>query len=117
PASRKKSAAGPASPSAPRAGSSFAPNPALFGNPTGPRGTKPRRIVIVSDGTGETAVQMIKAALVQFNHPDVAFTRYKNIRERDQVRAICEDVAESESLMVYTLVSPRLRAYVRKTAN
>lgn len=70
------------------------------------------RIIILSDGTGETAAQMTKAAMVQFSDQDVYFTRYKNVRNEAQIEAICEDAASNRDLLVYTLVSPQLRAFL-----
>ena len=70
------------------------------------------RIVIVSDGTGETAAQMTKAAMVQFSKENVYFTRYKNVRNEAQIEGICEDAANQQDLLVYTIVSPSLRAYL-----
>jgi regulator of PEP synthase PpsR (kinase-PPPase family) len=71
-----------------------------------------RRIVIVSDGTGETAAQMTKAAMVQFSKENVYFTRYKNVRNEAQIEAICEDAATQQDLLIYTIVSPSLRAFL-----
>jgi regulator of PEP synthase PpsR (kinase-PPPase family) len=59
-----------------------------------------RRIVIISDGTGETAAQMTKAAMVQFRDHDVYFTRYKNVRTESQLEAICQDAAKNQDLIV-----------------
>lgn len=77
----------------------------------------PKRITIVSDGTGETASQMIKAAMVQFeespqfeNH-EVVYSRYKNVRNEAQIQAIIEGAAETKDLLIYTIVSPQLRAF------
>lgn len=71
-----------------------------------------RRIIIVSDGTGETAAQMIQAAMVQFGEQRVYFTRYKNVRNETQIEAICEDAHKDKDLIVYTIVSPQLRDYL-----
>jgi regulator of PEP synthase PpsR (kinase-PPPase family) len=71
-----------------------------------------RRIIILSDGTGETAAQMTKAAMVQFSNQRVSFTRYKNVRHESQIEAICEDAAVDRDLIIYTLVSPQLRAFL-----
>ena len=78
----------------------------------------PKRITIVSDVTGETAAQMIKAAMVQFeeapqfeNH-EVVYNRYKNVRNEAQLQAIVEAVAEASDLLIYTIVSPQLRGYL-----
>ncbi|MBX9766313.1 MAG: kinase/pyrophosphorylase, partial [Bdellovibrionales bacterium] len=37
-------------------------------------------IYVISDGTGETAMSMIRAALVQFDQSDVNLIRCKNVR-------------------------------------
>ncbi len=67
------------------------------------------RIVIISDGTGETASLMTKAAVVQFSDSEIVFTRYKNIRTKVQIDAIFEDAIDKHHMVVYTLVSPELR--------
>lgn len=71
-----------------------------------------KRIIIVSDGTGETAAQMTKAAMVQFMDQDVYFTRYKNVRNEAQIEGICEDAVMNQALLIYTIVSPQLRAFL-----
>jgi regulator of PEP synthase PpsR (kinase-PPPase family) len=76
----------------------------------------PYRVILVSDGTGETAAQMAKAAMVQFQDQDVYFTRYKNVRTEAQIEAICEDAAVNKDLIVATLVSPKLRQYLADQA-
>lgn len=74
------------------------------------------KIIIISDGTGETASLMTKAAMLQFSDKDISFIRYKNIRTRDQIRAIFQDAARRADLVVYTLVSPEMRSYVKEQA-
>jgi regulator of PEP synthase PpsR (kinase-PPPase family) len=77
-----------------------------------------KKIYIVSDGTGETAAQMIKAAMVQFpnQNGDVYFSRHKNVREKAQIEGICEDAAESKALIIYTIVSPEIRTALAEQA-
>ena len=48
-------------------------------------------IFVLSDGTGETADQMIKAALVQFRRDGLKIVRYKNVRTDSQVASIFEE--------------------------
>jgi regulator of PEP synthase PpsR (kinase-PPPase family) len=71
-----------------------------------------KRIILVSDGTGETAAQMTQAAMVQFGNPDALFTRFKNVRNESQIEAICETAAASKDLVIYTIVSPQLRNFL-----
>lgn len=95
------SASGPAAPSSSSSSES-----------DGTQSSHARRIVVLSDGTGETAAQMTKAAMVQFSDQEVYFTRYKNVRSEAQIEAICEDAAREHDLVVYTLVSPTLRQFL-----
>lgn len=67
------------------------------------------KIIIISDGTGETASLMTKAAVVQFSDREISYTRYKNIRTQVQIEAIFEDAATRHDLIVYTLVADSLR--------
>ena len=76
-----------------------------------------KRIIIISDGTGETAAQMTKAAMVQFRNHEAHFARYKNIRNEAQIQAIMEDAETSRDLVVYTIVSPQLRQFLVQHAH
>ncbi len=77
---------------------------------------KELRIIILSDGTGETAAQITKAAMVQFSDKEIFFTRYKNIRTKTQVDAIFEEAAIHHDMVVYTVVSPELREFIATKA-
>jgi len=77
---------------------------------------KELRLVILSDGTGETAAQITKAAMLQFSDKEIYFTRYKNIRTKAQVESIFEEAAIHHDLIVYTVVSPELREYIANKA-
>lgn len=70
-------------------------------------------IFILSDSTGETAVTMIRAALVQYSEKDINIIRCKNIRTEDQVRAVIDDCFNKRGMVAYTFASPTLR---KKTA-
>jgi regulator of PEP synthase PpsR (kinase-PPPase family) len=74
------------------------------------------KIIIISDGTGETASLMTKAAVVQFSEREISYTRYKNIRTQLQIEAIFQDAAARNDVVVYTLVSPELRKYTQEMA-
>lgn len=77
--------------------------------------TKPTGTVyILSDGTGETASLMTRAALVQYQNIDVSLIRCKNIRNADQIAAILDEVHENKGLIVYTVVSQDLRSLIEK---
>jgi regulator of PEP synthase PpsR (kinase-PPPase family) len=73
-------------------------------------------LFIVSDGTGETAAVMIRAALVQYADREVHIIRYKNIRSEEQLRPIVDEALERRGLIVYTLVSQQLRRKIHEMA-
>jgi regulator of PEP synthase PpsR (kinase-PPPase family) len=79
-------------------GAKFSPNPS----------DRIKRIIVVSDATGETAWQMTRAALVQFTER-VSSTLYKNIRNKAQVQAIFEEAEPNKDLIIHTIVSAELR--------
>lgn len=74
-------------------------------------------IYILSDGTGETAATMIRAALVQYSERDVQLIRCKNIRSEAQVTPIIEECFERKGLIVYTVVSEQLRKKIFEHAS
>lgn len=71
-------------------------------------------IFIVSDGTGETADQMIKAAIVQYVREGLKIVRYKNVRTQQQVAAIFEEAHQMRAVIAYTVVSDTLRVFIMK---
>lgn len=70
-------------------------------------------IFILSDGTGETAVTMIRAALVQYSEKEITLQRCKNVRSEDQLRTIIDECFNKRGMIAYTFASPSLR---QKTA-
>ncbi len=75
---------------------------------------KSYHVLIMSDGTGETAYRMLKAAMAQFQE-DVVITRYANIREKQQIREILK-AAHGDTLVVYTFVDSEIRSWLRTSA-
>ncbi len=73
-------------------------------------------IYIISDGTGETAATMIRAALVQYADKDINIIRCKNVRTNEQVESLIDEVAEKKGMIVYTVVSRLLRNKIREHA-
>lgn len=76
-----------------------------------------RRIIVVSDGTGETAALMTKAAMVQFGaDEDIPLMRHKNIRNEAQIQAIVDEAAQSKDLLIFTIVQLQLRGFLVQKA-
>ncbi len=77
---------------------------------------KKLKIIIISDGTGETATAISRAAMAQFKNKDVYFTRYKNIRTKEQIDAIFTEAAIHHDLIVHTIASAEMREYIGQLA-
>ena len=72
------------------------------------------KVIIISDGTGETAKAMTRAAITQFHSKEIFFTRYKNVVTKEHIDAIFQEAAIHHDMVVYTIVSPELRLYVQE---
>ncbi len=70
------------------------------------------KVIVISDGTGETATAICRAVVTQFKDREVFFTRYKNVRTPEQLDAIFTEALIHHDLVVYTIVSYDLREYI-----
>jgi len=66
-------------------------------------------IYAVSDATGRTAEGVLRAALTQFDNPNVKITRYGGVRSESRIREIVAEASGSEGFVVHTLVSAEMR--------
>lgn len=74
------------------------------------------KIIIISDGTGETATSMTRAAITQFQDKEIFFTRYKNVRTKDHIEKILHEAAIHHDMVVYTIASKELRNFMLDVA-
>jgi regulator of PEP synthase PpsR (kinase-PPPase family) len=74
-------------------------------------------IYILSDGTGETAATMIRAALVQYANKDINIVRCKNIRTEAQAEAIIDECFERRGFIAYTVAIPSMRKKIHELTN
>lgn len=76
---------------------------------------KPFHFFLMSDGTGETVESMVHATLTQYElGEEVRTMRYKNVRNEDQVDAICEEAQRKGAAIVYTVVTREVRDAIAK---
>ena len=68
-----------------------------------------RHIFIISDGTGRTAQQALRAALVQFESTEVKTHVYPGVRTPQQVTKIIVEAHQVNALILHTIVSGNLR--------
>ena len=67
------------------------------------------RVFVVSDGTGETAERVLKAAITQFEGAGVEIVRRPEVRTEEEVCQIVQEVVRAEGFIVHTLVTDDLR--------
>ena len=78
---------------------------------------KKLNIHLLSDGTGETALAVLKAVLVQYKHEEqVQIVRHRNIRSEAQMEAVFKKTQDKkgETIIVYTLIMPESRIHIKK---
>ena len=73
-------------------------------------------IYVISDGTGRTAQQAVKAALTQFKGSNPEIKRYGNILEVEQVLWIVTHAMAENAIIIHTLVRDKLREELVKLA-
>lgn len=76
----------------------------------------PRPIFIVSDGTGDTAEKVVRAALHQFQGYLVHLRTFPNVSERDQLERLVRMAVREDALLVTTLVRAEMREAVQSMA-
>lgn len=68
-----------------------------------------KRIYIISDGTGQSALNIMKAALLQFPDPQVKFTIYSMVDKLDKLKAILEHARLDKGFVAFTTVVSEFR--------
>ncbi|MDY6990940.1 MAG: pyruvate, water dikinase regulatory protein [Thermodesulfobacteriota bacterium] len=69
-------------------------------------------VFIVSDATGLTAERVISAVLVQFKPISPIFKRFPYIKRKDQIENVLARAEKLEAIVIYSLVSQELRAWI-----
>lgn len=70
-------------------------------------------VYLLSDATGETVERVARAALTQFKGADVLLHRMGQVRNREDVVRVLEEVSREPGLLFYTLVNSELAQFVR----
>ena len=79
-------------------------------------GERPRPIFIVSDGTGDTAERVARAALRQFGGARVAVNVFSNVTDRATLERILRQAADQGAFVVTSLVSGEQRNLAHELA-
>lgn len=68
-----------------------------------------RNVFVVSDSTGETAERVVRAALLQYPEHRVRIRLFTRIRDDQEATEVLDRAAQSNAMVVFTLVSPERR--------
>ena len=74
--------------------------------------TNRRTVFVVSDSTGHTAESVVRSALVQFGAESVDLKVWPRVRRVADAEKAIRQAAETESVLVHTLVNADLRDWV-----
>ncbi|MFO7614449.1 MAG: kinase/pyrophosphorylase, partial [Bacteroidales bacterium] len=66
-------------------------------------------IFVASDGTGQTAEQAVRAAMMQFPDQIIEIRRFSDIRTVSQLQELVQLAVQQQAFIVHTLVSDKLR--------
>ncbi len=77
----------------------------------------PKPIFVISDGSGETAEKVVRAALHQFEHYLVDVRTYPNVTDAEELARTMRLAAEQKALVVTTLVRPDMREWAHDLAD
>lgn len=67
-----------------------------------------RMFYVISDSLGETAMQVLKASISQFDFDDYGIRRFSYVLEEEVLRNILENAVREDALVVHTLVETTL---------
>jgi regulator of PEP synthase PpsR (kinase-PPPase family) len=73
-----------------------------------------RKIVILSDATGDTADKVVRAALRQFEAHGAAVELFPRVRDEKEIEDVVERAAEEDALLVHTMVNQSHRELLQQ---
>lgn len=69
-------------------------------------------VFTVSDGTGETALNIVKAVKAQFENAELHVNRYNKISSREMIDLVLQEAKAKQATVVATIVNPDLRVFL-----
>lgn len=74
--------------------------------------SQPSVIFVLSDSTGNTAEKVVRAALLQFDHPGTRVQIWPRIRSISEASEVITLAAQQRAMVVHTLVNAELREFL-----
>lgn len=73
-------------------------------------------IYVISDSIGETAEQVAKATVSQFNTKRYEVRRFPYINDKEQILEVLDEAKNELAVIVFTIVIPQLREFLMEEA-
>ena len=73
-----------------------------------------KKIVLLSDGTGQTAKRLMDAVLAQYDHEDVEYSledTFQNVRDKISFDNILDNIND-DYLVIFSIISENLSKYI-----
>ena len=70
-----------------------------------------KRIVIISDATGQSGLHILRAALVQFEHNRVKIMLFHDIDSKARLKKVLDQARADKALIAFTFVKKEMRDY------
>ena len=75
-----------------------------------------KKIVVLSDGTGQTAKRLMDAVLAQYEHEDVEYSiekTYQNVRDEQSIDNMLKEI-DRDYFVVFSIISDDLSNYIHE---
>ncbi|MEJ2685424.1 MAG: kinase/pyrophosphorylase [Candidatus Sulfobium sp.] len=70
-----------------------------------------KRIVIISDATGQSGLHILKAALVQFERTHIKIMLFHDIDSKGRLKKVLDQARSDKALIAFTFVKKEMRDY------
>ncbi|MGC1454660.1 MAG: pyruvate, water dikinase regulatory protein [Nitrospirota bacterium] len=70
-----------------------------------------KKIYIISDATGQSALHILRAAIVQFEHARAKMMVFHNIDSKAELKTILDKARKDKALIAFTFVRKEMRDY------
>lgn len=71
-------------------------------------------IYIISDGIGQSAVNILKASMIQFDLPSSALRVFSKMENMDKIRRVLDQAKEENAFVAFTIAKKEIRALVHE---
>lgn len=76
-----------------------------------------KMVYILSDGTGQSAINILRACLIQFEDTDIKFSVYSKVDTREKIEIILKKVLKERVFVAFTMAKKSLRKAVHEVCH